>query len=161
MKTQTWKKVFKWSIITFILWWIIWFGLWVLNHYFPEVSDMYSITSGVTDLACSDNPCTPDSIIITEQIGELTLFEIINLITGLLVILSAFIFFISGVVVFVKHWRGKNNMPYDPLGHIKISVSDIAKSKEFYSGLFQKIKYRQVVNEKDCSAWVSAQELGF
>jgi len=122
---------------------------------------MYSITSGVTDLACSDNPCTPDSIIITEQIGELTLFEIINLITGLLVILSAFIFFISGVVVFVKHWRGKNNMPYDPLGHIKISVSDIVKSKEFYSGLFQKIKYRQVVNEKDCSAWVSAQELGF
>ena len=52
-------------------------------------------------------------------------------------------------------------MPFDSLGHIKMSVSDIEKSKRFYKEYFTKLKYL-LVKETDSSAgWVSPQGFGF
>ena len=47
-------------------------------------------------------------------------------------------------------------MAFDPLGHIRIAVSDFEKSREFYTSLFAELKFKQV-SEK---GWVSPEGLG-
>lgn len=54
-----------------------------------------------------------------------------------------------------------NKNTRDPLGHIKLSVSDFNRSFEFYKNLFHKLFYKQVSNKKDRAGWVSYDGFGF
>ncbi len=47
-------------------------------------------------------------------------------------------------------------MALDPLGHIRIAVSDFEKSREFYGALFAQLGFKQI-SEK---GWVSPEGLG-
>jgi len=50
---------------------------------------------------------------------------------------------------------------FDPLGHIKISVSDYAgKSKAFYQKLFSDLGYAQVDDGDDGGGWKTPEGLG-
>jgi len=51
--------------------------------------------------------------------------------------------------------------PFDPLGHIKLSVSDAKTSKEFYNKLLTKLGYNQVAQSKLGGGWKSPQGFGF
>ncbi|MDP3724989.1 MAG: hypothetical protein Q8R20_00780 [Nanoarchaeota archaeon] len=52
-------------------------------------------------------------------------------------------------------------MSLDPLGHIKISCSDIEKSKKFYKEYFTKLKYSLVKETETSAGWVSPKGFGF
>ena|SRR3989338_2169795 len=51
-------------------------------------------------------------------------------------------------------------MIFDPAGHIKISVSSIRKSKEFYKKLFGKLGFEQILDESEAAGWKTLQEFG-
>ena len=48
----------------------------------------------------------------------------------------------------------------DPLGHIKLTVSDFNKSKTFYSELFEKLNFPHVSDKKKSSGWVTLEGFG-
>ncbi len=48
----------------------------------------------------------------------------------------------------------------DPSGHIKIAVSDIEKSKIFYTEIFDKLGFNQVSNKEKSAGWVTKQGFG-
>ena len=48
----------------------------------------------------------------------------------------------------------------DPAGHIKISVSDIKKSKVFYDTLFETLGYEKVDDHPDAAGWATREGLG-
>ncbi|MEK7125480.1 MAG: VOC family protein [Patescibacteria group bacterium] len=52
-------------------------------------------------------------------------------------------------------------MSFDPLGHIKISVSDFAKSRRFYGQFFNFIGYKIVKDKPDGAGWTSPAGFGF
>jgi catechol 2,3-dioxygenase-like lactoylglutathione lyase family enzyme len=49
---------------------------------------------------------------------------------------------------------------YDPAGHLKLSVSDIDKSRAFYSGLFKKLGFRPRTNDADNRGWITREGFG-
>ena len=49
----------------------------------------------------------------------------------------------------------------DPAGHIKISVSDINKSKSFYKELFAFLNWKLIREKEESAAWVSPEGFGF
>ena len=52
-------------------------------------------------------------------------------------------------------------MSHDTLGHIKISVCDIKKSKLFYSKLFAHLGFTKVADHPDAAGWKSPVDFGF
>ena len=48
----------------------------------------------------------------------------------------------------------------DPLGHIKLSVSDFTKSKKFYTKLFKKMEFKQISDKETSAAWVTLEGFG-
>lgn len=46
-------------------------------------------------------------------------------------------------------------MSLDPMGHIKLSVSDFGASRKFYGELFDFIGYKIVKDKPDGAGWVS------
>ena len=50
--------------------------------------------------------------------------------------------------------------PYDPCGHVKLAVSDYAKSYTFYKELFAELGYKQVSNKDTSAAWTSNDGYG-
>lgn len=53
-----------------------------------------------------------------------------------------------------------NQTPVDPLGHIKLSVSNIEKSKNFYDKLFTQLGYTKVCDEIDAAGWKTPSGFG-
>ncbi len=53
-----------------------------------------------------------------------------------------------------------NNSSKDPLGHIKLSVSDFNKSKLFYAKLFKKLNFIQVSDKEKSAAWATLEGFG-
>ncbi len=51
--------------------------------------------------------------------------------------------------------------PFDPAGHIKISVSNSKISKEFYDKILTRIGYKKVAEGKWDGGWKSPQGFGF
>jgi len=47
------------------------------------------------------------------------------------------------------------NEAYDPSGHIKLSVTDIDKSKAFYSALFKTLGFKRVAYGELKAGWVT------
>lgn len=54
----------------------------------------------------------------------------------------------------------ENKLSNDPLGHIKIAVSDFKKSKEFYKIIFDKIGFKQISNKDKSAGWATIEGLG-
>lgn len=54
----------------------------------------------------------------------------------------------------------KNSLSRDPLGHIKLSVSNFQKSKTFYSSIFDNLGFAQVSNKDRSAAWVTIEGFG-
>jgi catechol 2,3-dioxygenase-like lactoylglutathione lyase family enzyme len=52
------------------------------------------------------------------------------------------------------------NQSKDPAGHIKISVSDLKKSAAFYTALFGKLGFMQVLYESDCVGFKTPEGFG-
>lgn len=48
----------------------------------------------------------------------------------------------------------------DPLGHIKLAVSDFAKSDDFYKLLFLKLGYIQMSDKPTSAGWVTLEGFG-
>lgn len=48
----------------------------------------------------------------------------------------------------------------DPAGHVKLSVSDFNKGKEFYSVLFEFLGFRQVADDGGSAAWITHEGFG-
>ncbi|MCX6803258.1 MAG: VOC family protein [Candidatus Diapherotrites archaeon] len=48
----------------------------------------------------------------------------------------------------------------DPLGHVKLSVSDFEKSKEFYKQLFKKLGFEQVSYSERSVGWITKEGFG-
>lgn len=48
----------------------------------------------------------------------------------------------------------------DPLGHIKIAVSNFPKSSEFYGWLFDQLGYEQVSDKEHRAGWVNPGDFG-
>ena len=55
----------------------------------------------------------------------------------------------------------KENTSLDPLGHIRLSVSDFEKSRKFYGRLFDFLGYQTITDESDSTGWVSGSGFGF
>ena len=53
-----------------------------------------------------------------------------------------------------------NTSSRDPLGHIKIAVSNFKKSYLFYSDIFEGLGYKQVSNKDDRAGWASPDGYG-
>ena len=53
-----------------------------------------------------------------------------------------------------------NNSSKDPLGHVKLAVSDFKKSKMFYSKLFDKLGFAQVSDKEQSAGWVTPEGFG-
>ncbi len=51
-------------------------------------------------------------------------------------------------------------MSFDPAGHIKISVSNIRKSKEFYKKLLGRLGFEQILDEEEAAGWKTLQGFG-
>src|SRR3989338_4064821 len=49
---------------------------------------------------------------------------------------------------------------HDPLGHIKISVSDLKKSKEFYNLIFSILGFKQISNKEKSAGWATIEGFG-
>ncbi|KKP29135.1 MAG: Glyoxalase/bleomycin resistance protein/dioxygenase [Parcubacteria group bacterium GW2011_GWA2_31_28] len=54
----------------------------------------------------------------------------------------------------------ENHLPRDPLGHIKLAVSDFKKSLEFYSIIFEKLGFKKVSQKEKSAAWVTKEGFG-
>ncbi len=54
----------------------------------------------------------------------------------------------------------KNNSIKDPLGHVKLAVSDFKVSKEFYQYLFNNLKFRKVSDNEKSAGWVTKEGFG-
>jgi len=54
----------------------------------------------------------------------------------------------------------KENKSLDPCGHVKLSVSNIENSKQFYSDIFEVLGYIQVKNKKESAGWISPEGYG-
>ena len=48
----------------------------------------------------------------------------------------------------------------DPLGHVKLAVSDLSKSKLFYARLFSRLDLKQVADKEKSAAWVTTEGFG-
>ncbi|MFH0970055.1 MAG: VOC family protein [Candidatus Diapherotrites archaeon] len=53
-----------------------------------------------------------------------------------------------------------NNSAKDPAGHLKLSVSDLERSKAFYSRLFELLKFIQIANKEKSAGWVTTEGFG-
>jgi len=53
-----------------------------------------------------------------------------------------------------------DNLSKDPLGHIKLSVSNFKKSKEFYTYLFKNLKFKQISCSEKSIGWVTKEGFG-
>jgi len=45
------------------------------------------------------------------------------------------------------------NTAIDPLGHLKLSVSNLEKSKKFYNEILTKIGFKKIVDEDGGIGW--------
>ncbi|MBM3232811.1 bleomycin resistance protein [Candidatus Pacearchaeota archaeon] len=54
----------------------------------------------------------------------------------------------------------KDNLSRDPIGHIKIAVSNFEKSQEFYKLIFDKLGFAQVSSKEKSAAWVTKEGFG-
>ncbi len=48
----------------------------------------------------------------------------------------------------------------DPAGHVKLAVSNLARSAAFYAALFGKLGYTQVLDAPDCAGWKTSEGFG-
>ncbi|MBI4101265.1 VOC family protein [Candidatus Microgenomates bacterium] len=53
-----------------------------------------------------------------------------------------------------------NHEVKDPLGHVKLAVSDFALSFDFYKSLFSKLGYAQVSHKLASAGWVTPEGFG-
>jgi len=54
----------------------------------------------------------------------------------------------------------KNSSAKDPLGHVKLSVSDFKKSTAFYGKLFAKLGFAQISDKEESAGWVTSEGFG-
>ncbi len=52
------------------------------------------------------------------------------------------------------------HLPLDPLGHIKLSVSNFQRSYVFYALLFNKLGFKQISNKESSCGWVTKEGFG-
>ena len=52
------------------------------------------------------------------------------------------------------------NNSKDPLGHIKLSVSNFSKSRDFYSKLFEKLGFNNISNKERSAGWATKEGFG-
>ncbi len=48
----------------------------------------------------------------------------------------------------------------DPLGHVKLSVKDLEKSKEFYELLFTALGFQRIADHEKSAAWATQEGFG-
>ena len=53
-----------------------------------------------------------------------------------------------------------SNSSKDPLGHVKLAVSDFEKSKVFYARLFNKLGFAQISDKENSAGWVTLEGFG-